>query len=141
MPTKRLKGFTASEVAKKYGFRSGLEEKVASSLKSRGIDFQYESEKIHYLIPESEHTYTPDFRVITKSGKTILIETKGRFLLEDRQKHLHIKRQYPELDIRFVFQSPGTRITKGSNTTYAMWCARYGFKWAGRTVPDAWLEE
>ena len=114
---------------------------MAQWLADRGAEFSYESEKVHYLIPESSHVYTPDFRIVTKSGKVILIETKGRFLLEDRQKHLHIKQQYPDLDIRFVFQSPGTRIDKRSSTTYAMWAVKHGFKWAGKTVPEEWLEE
>ena len=40
------------------GFRSQLEEKVADLLVELGVDYDYESEKLKYII---EHTYCPDF--------------------------------------------------------------------------------
>lgn len=134
-------GFTPDAVALKYGFRSGLEKRVADFLKERKVEFSYECDKIHYTVPESAHVYTPDFRITTKSGKVILVETKGRFMLEDRKKHLLIKAQYPNLDIRFVFQSPHTKISKGARSTYRMWAEKYGFLWAARCIPEEWLAE
>ena len=67
------------------------------------------------------------------------VETKGRFLTADRKKHLLIKAQYPELDIRFLFQNSNARISKSSKTTYADWCNKYGFKFADKTIPSDWL--
>ena len=55
----------------------------------------------------------------TRTGKLIIIETKGRFVTADRQKMLLVKEQYPDLDIRFVFSNPNSRISKKSKTTYA----------------------
>jgi N-acetylmuramoyl-L-alanine amidase len=43
----------------------------------------------------------------------IIIESKGRFLTADRQKHLLIKQQHPQLDIRFVFQRSANPIARG----------------------------
>jgi hypothetical protein len=120
-----------------HGFRSGLEEKIASDLKAKGIDAEYETEKIAYIKPARNAKYTPDF--ILPNG--IIIETKGRFVVEDRQKHLIIKDQHPDLDIRFVFSSSRSRITKNSKTTYGMWCEKYGFKFADRDIPESWLKE
>lgn len=141
MPTKHLAGFTPEAVAVKYGFRSGLEKKVADFLREHKVEFSYECDKIHYKVPESDHVYTPDFRVKTRSGKLILIETKGRFLLEDRKKHLLIRAQYPNLDIRLVFQNPNAKLDKRSKTTYCMWAEKHGFQWAGKCIPEEWLNE
>jgi len=124
------------KVAAKYGFRSGLEEQLHASLQERGVDGEYEQHKINYTIPESKHTYTPDFRL----PNGIYVETKGRFVTDDRKKHLLIKQQHPHLDIRFVFQNSKNKIRKGSKTTYADWCTKYGFQFADKTIPEEWYK-
>ena len=70
----------------------------------------------------------------------IIIETKGRFVTADRQKHILIKEQHPELDIRFLFQNARSRISKTSRTTYADWCRKHGFLFADKVVPEEWLK-
>lgn len=120
-----------------HGFRSGLEEKVAEELRVLGINVRYEEEKISYLKPARNAKYTPDW--ILPNG--VIVETKGRFVTEDRQKHILIKQQHPELDIRFVFSNSRSRISKGSKTTYAMWCEKNGFLYADKSIPRSWLEE
>lgn len=124
-------------VGLKYGFRSGLEEKIAEELDRLGIDAKYEETVIEYLKPARKCKYTPDF--VLPNG--IIIETKGRFVTADRQKHIAVKEQHPSLDIRFVFSNSRARISKKSSTTYAMWCTRYGFKFADKSVPMAWIDE
>ncbi len=119
------------------GKRSGLESQVASQLDALGIKYGYESEVITYEKPASTHRYTPDF--ILPNG--IIIETKGRFVTADRQKHKHIKAQHPDKDIRFVFSNPKARIGKKSTTTYSDWCTKFGFKYAKGAVPNEWLRE
>ncbi len=121
----------------KHGYRSGFEHKVADQLNEAKIDFEYETKVIDYIKPETNHTYTIDFTL----PNGILVETKGRWVLEDRKKHLLIKDQHPELDIRIVFQNPNGKIRKGSKTTYANFCDKHGIKWAGKTIPDAWYKE
>jgi hypothetical protein len=32
-------------------------------------------------------------------------------------------------------------LYKGSPTTYAAYCARHGFRYANKVIPDDWLEE
>jgi hypothetical protein len=127
--------YTAKRAGLKHGYRSGLEDKVAKALEALGIDPRYEQEKITYVIPARKATYTPDFRL----PNGIFVETKGRFVVADRQKHLFIKAQHPELDIRFVFSNSKAKISKTSQTTYAMWCDQHGFKYADKEIPQEWL--
>jgi hypothetical protein len=119
------------------GHRSGLEDKVSDELKSKGIDGEYEKHQIQYTKPATNHTYKPDFRL----PNGIFVETKGRFTLEDRKKHLLIKQQKPDLDIRFVFQNPNAKLTKKSKTTYGMWADKNGFKWSNKDIPHEWINE
>lgn len=119
------------------GYRSGLEELVSESLKAQGVAFNYEGFPIYYIKPERPSRYTPDFPL----PNGIVVETKGRFVTADRQKHLLVQKQHPDIDIRFVFSRSKTRISKTSKTTYAMWCEKHGFKYADRNIPASWLAE
>ena len=98
-----------SHIQKQKGHKSGLETKIDEQLKSIGIDGEYEQHEIKYTIPETHHTYKPDFKL----PNGIYIESKGWFLPEDRKKHLLIKEQNPDIDLRFVLQSPNGKIYKG----------------------------
>ena len=135
MATKRK--LSAKQVAKKYGFRSGLEERIAEQLDKAGVEYTYEQVKLEYIRPASKHIYTPDF--VLANG--IIVETKGRFLMADRQKHILVKKHNPTLDIRFVFSNSSARISKTSRTTYAQWCIKNGFKFADKEIPKEWMEE
>jgi len=128
---------TQTQASLAEGWRSGLEEKIAAELTAHGVEYTYEQETIEYLKPERRAKYTPDF-VLTNG---IIIETKGRFVTADRQKHLLVKTQHPAKDIRFVFSNPNQRISKTSKTTYAMWCEKHGFKYAKGSVPLVWINE
>lgn len=123
-------------------WRSGLEEGNAALLRSRGISFTYEQRKLKWLPEVKFRTYTPDFEITTRSGKKIIVETKGYWTTDDRQKMLAVVKQHPDLDIRIVFQNPNAKIRKGSKTSYADWCQKFlGIPWAAKLIPDAWLEE
>jgi len=116
-------------------YRSGLEDKVSKDLQSKGIPFEYEKLKVKYTVPTIDRVYTPDFVV-----NGIIVETKGRFDLEDRKKHLLIKAGRPDLDIRFVFSNSKAKIRKGSPTSYGDWCTKNGFTYADKLIPDGWLQ-
>lgn len=123
-------------------WRSGLEESNAAFLQSRDIPYTYEQRKLKYLPVVKMRTYTPDFEFKSRSGKTIIVETKGYWTPADRQKMLDVIQQHPDLDIRMVFQNPNQKIRKGSKTSYAEWCQKYlGIPWAKGCIPDSWLEE
>ena len=123
--------------ARKYGYKSGLEENISNQIGSKGIEIKYETEKVSYIVPASEHTYHPDFHLPNK----IFVETKGRFVAADRKKHLLIKSQHPELDIRFVFSNSKNKISKNSKTTYADWCNKNNIKFADKFVPAEWINK
>jgi hypothetical protein len=118
----------------KHGYRSGLEERVSRELEEAGVKYEYETQKIKYRV-EEDRTYTPDF--ILPNG--IIVETKGRFTVADRKKHLLIQKQYPKHDIRFVFQNSRAKLYKGAKTTYAQWCDKHGFLYADKSIPEEWL--
>jgi len=135
---KASKKLTAKQVALKHGFRSGLEDRIADSLTNQGIPYEYEKLVIGYTQPAKARKYTPDFVLLNNN---IIIESKGRFITADRQKHLMIKEQYPDLDIRFVFSNSKAKLSKLSQTTYGMWCDKHGFKYSDKEIPQAWLTE
>ena len=119
----------------KYGYRSGLEDRISKQLKSLSVPVKYEEMKIKYAINEVR-TYTPDFEL----PNGIIIESKGRFVVADRKKHLLIQKQHPDLDIRFVFSNSRAKINKGSKTTYGMWCDKHGFLYADKLIPEEWIK-
>jgi hypothetical protein len=122
--------------AMKHGYRSGLEIKVKDYLKEHKVKFKYEAIKIEWE-DLMYRTYTPDF--VLPNG--LIIEVKGLFTASDRRKHVAIKKQHPNLDIRFVFESSKRKLSKGAKSTYAIWCEKNKFLYADRIVPEDWLKE
>ena len=114
-------------------FRSGLEEKVADLLVDLGVEYEYESTKVDYVI---SHIYTPDF--VLPNG--VILECKGYWDAADRRKIKAVKQQNPELDLRMVFQSPFNTISKKSKTTYAKYCEKLNIPWCSfANIPIKWL--
>lgn len=133
---------TQDEAGRMYGWRSGLEEAIAEELTELGVPFDFETHKIKFEQPVKKRTYTPDFVIKNRTtGEMTYIETKGRFMVKDRMKHKYVKWNYPDIDIRFVFNNAHARISKASKTTYAQWCEKEGFKWAHQNIPMDWVKE
>jgi hypothetical protein len=124
-----------TQKARKLGFRSGFEVRIASQLDKLKVNYQYEELKIKYVKPSKNTIYTPDFVLPNK----IIIEAKGLFSTKDRQKHLLIQKQHPDLDIRFIFSNSKLKLNKRSKTTYGMWCETHGFLYADENVPKEWI--
>jgi hypothetical protein len=118
----------------KQKLRSGLEDRIAAQLEEAGVQYEYEKLKVPYVI---EHKYNPDFQL--ENG--IIVEGKGIFTSEDRSKHLAVKKAHPHLDVRFVFSRSSSPLYKGSKSTYASWCAKNGFLFSDKLVPEDWLKE
>ena len=117
-------------------YRSGLEGQIAAFLQPIQKELRYEKLKIEWE-DLSYRIYTPDFQL----DNGIIIETKGMFDNDDRRKHIAIKEQHPELDIRFVFSNSKAKLYKGAKSKYFEWCDKYSFKWAHRVIPYDWLKE
>jgi hypothetical protein len=119
---------------KRQVHRSGFEDRVIASLRACNLPFTYESHKIRYVVPASEHTYTPD--IVLPNG--VLIELKGYLDADARKKYVLVKSQSPDLDLRFVFQNASKPIRKGSKTSYGIWATKNGFIWSQGSVPTEW---
>ena len=96
--------------------------------------YEPKTHKVTYL--PTEKKYLPDF--VLHNG--IIVEAKGRFTGTDRSKHLLIKKQHPDLDIRLVFMIDQP-IVKGSKTLYSAWCDKHGFQYAIGDIPQEWIDE
>jgi hypothetical protein len=114
-------------------YRSKFEEQIAKGLEKAGHIFLYEPSKVTYTL---DCSYTPDFHL--KNG--VIIEAKGFLKPADRRKMVAVKKQNPELDIRFVFQR-NNPLAKGSKHTYLSWAEKNGFLacvWPD--IPIAWFQ-
>jgi len=131
----RYRTFAASRKTKAAtGFRSGLEVTLAKDLENNNVPYTYESARLPYTRPA---IYIIDFAL---PEQAIIIETKGQFTPEDRTKMLRVKAEYPDLDIRLLFNNPNARISKTSKTTYGSWCKKHGFPFEkGGILPSEWL--
>ena len=123
--------------------RNKFEARTEALLKSEGVTFTYETDKIPYV---TQHNYIPDFVATKRDGSKMYIETKGqvggKIGKEMRAKMKAVKKQHPELDIRFVFYNAHAPITKARNgKTVAQWAESLGFKWAHKEIPYEWIDE
>jgi hypothetical protein len=120
-------------------FRSGYEADIAADLTRRGKPVHYEDRRLLYT---TEHVYRPDWRIPTRSGREILVESKGRLTARDRSKLIAVRDANPDKDLRLLLQTPNARLHRGSRTTYGQWATNAGFIWAeGDSIPEAWFRE
>lgn len=115
-------------------FKSGFERTVAANLKSRGVNFEYESLELPYTLAG---TYHPDL-LLVDSG--IIVEIKGVLDREAKRKMLAVRRQYPDLDLRFLFMDAKKKVP-GTKQSHSQWAERNGYKWAEGKIPEEWLTE
>ena len=119
---------------KKPKFRSGFEERVYED-RAGELDYEPDHPAVHYVVPSR---YIPDFKL----PNGILVECKGYFDSRARSKMLRVRKDNPDLDIRFVFQRANNRLTKSKNSLmYYQWAERHGFKWSEGRIPDEWWDE
>ena len=120
--------------------RNKLEGKVLDRLLQRlGPGDYYEQDTLSYIRPQTEHEYTPDFKI----NDSVYIEAKGIWDTDDRKKLLLVREQYPEITICMVFYNADYKIYKGSKTTYGDWCNEHGIPWIDiRTedLPEEWFQ-
>lgn len=127
--------------------RSKFETNVGLDLHKRLVKFEYEAKQYEYKCKPYNATcsncgskevwekrkYTPDF--FLPNG--IIIEAKGRWIAKERKILLAIKEDYPELDIRMLFQY-NNWLTKKHTQRYGDWCDKRDIKWSVGYVPEEW---
>ena len=87
-------------------YRNKFETQTAEFLSNKKVKFDYESEKLDYII---EAQYVPDFIIETKLGKKIYVETKGNGRSFDgaaRRKLIAVKNGHQNKDIRIEHKKP-----------------------------------
>lgn len=122
-----------------YDMASHQETLFAAGLDNLGATWMYEPEKLRWSPPFRK--YTPDFKILRHDGSFFFVEYKGYLKPADKTKMRAIRKQYPDLDIRFVFQNAKKPSYKGSKSTYGDWARKNGYLWADGSMPKAWLEE
>ena len=120
---------------RRKGFRSEFERSFAHWLIKNDVSYDYEKFYLEYQ-PKIKK-YTPDFYL---PKQDIYIETKGFFDFADRQKHLLVKEQNPDIDIRFLFVNANNKLNKSRKTTYGAWCDKHKILWAEKRIPNEWLK-
>lgn len=120
-----------------FPYKDDLEADVARQLRSISVNYRHERFRIHvrpYGTSGIRH-YTPTFIV----PNWIIIEPRKRFSTEERQMFIYFQREFPELEVRFIFANSKSKISRASKITYAMWCDRYGFKYGDKRIPAEWF--
>jgi hypothetical protein len=129
----------ARTLALSIGMRSMGEVVTAIDLEDNDVQYEYEPEQFTYQYAPQK--YTPDFKIKTKSGKTIYIEYKGKLTSDVRKKMRFIKMCNPDKDIRIVFENSRNKLNKKSKTQYWKWAEGNNFPWAHKQIPREWYDE
>lgn len=143
-PDRPKKALGASGKQARSLFEIAIANHLENDANELGYSWDYESADYKYQKPLSKlSTYTPDFKIITRSGKVIFIEAKGRFRdLAEYKKVLWVQEQHPDIEIRFLFQNSMLKHSPSLPLTYGTRAEKDGFRWAhGSIIPKSWLEE
>ncbi len=118
-------------------YKSFAEIDVRKQLDFTASIVEYEPTSFEYVI---EGWYTPDFKVTLPSGKFFYIEVKGKLDRAGRAIYQAIKRNQPDLDLRFLFLV-NNKLNKGAKMRYTEWAAKYHFPCAVELLPTEWFVE
>ena len=123
--------------------KSKEEVAFATQCDRQGIPWKYESEKLMWSPPL--RPYTPDFILPKKSGGKMHIEKKSYLRPQDITKMRYVRKQHPEVDIRFVFSRASKPLGRvradGTRGTHGDWATKNGYQWCDGFLPQAWINE
>jgi hypothetical protein len=125
-------------------FASQSEVTFAKTMDHNNIPWKYESESFEYFLKPK--IYTPDFKIKRPDGTTFFVEYKGFLWNEDKAKMIAVRKQYPKMDIRFVFADArkpvhGAKTRKnGTKQSHGEWADQNGYLWAEGFMPPSWLK-
>ena len=122
-------------------YRSNFELLASNYFDAKKVSYDYEKGHLVYTLK-----YIPDYTIYNNTYKqNTIIETKGFFPSTDRVKMASVKRNNPDVDIRFVFMRDN-KLSKKSLTRYSDWATKNGFPChvvgdTAKFIPDSWLKE
>ena len=116
----------------------------ANFLEGKPISAIYEAATFEYPV-EEVRCYTPDWVIrrkgnVAKGRRFLYVEYKGVLDKVSRKKLKLVKKTYPKMDLRLIFQNASNKIYRGSKTTYGKWADQHGFIWADNVLPPEWLK-
>ena len=122
-------------------YKSKFEKEVAQKLRRSKVAFEYEPTVVRFVQPAKDRKYTPDWRIKTKGGDVLFVETKGKLTVEDRQKLVWVRDQHPELNLVLLFMNASVKLRKNSPTSYGEWATKNGFTWFDwkKGLPKEWI--
>lgn len=121
--------------------KSKFEARIKRQLEGAGVKYSYEARPLYFTPAPRKCRKTFDWWITTRSGKLIIVESKGWWEPKARIAEIECIKQNPDLDIRYVFQRASTPIRKGSPTTYAKVCQDNDIPYAEGAIPEEWLDE
>jgi hypothetical protein len=121
--------------------KSGFEVTLVQQLDDSGVDYTYEAQALKFTPPSKARRKTFDWWITTRSGKLIVVESKGWWAPKARLAEIECIKQNPEYDVRYVFMRSSTKINKTSKTSYADVCIKNNILFADGRIPDDWLDE
>ena len=146
-----MRRFKSAKTKKGRKVRSKLEAKVLDQLDKEKIEYEYEQSRLEWFDTitgarcldcgskrlTKRRMYLPD--LVFRNGT--IIEVKGKFTARDRRLAEGIKRQYPNLDFRLVFDRDN-KLAKSSTTRYSGWCKSREIPCVFKgTIPESWIKE
>lgn len=139
----------ARKEARKHGYKSNLELRVAWELENSKIQFVYEPKDNHleYYIKSKaicvdcngcntieRHEYIPDFFIVSK-GLKIVLESKGILTPKDAAKMRAVRNSHPDIEFVFLFTSDN-KIGRGR---YSDWCEKNKFVYFFERDKQLWI--
>lgn len=143
--TKKTKGRRTiiRRLAASFGFASFAELVFHCKMDQQGYIERTKYEPESFEWQPKIRSYTPDWEVVTPSGKKFYLEFKGKLDNETRSLLLGIKYSRPDLDLRIVLEKPKNKINPTSKTRYYQWCENNSFPWTTQEIGirEEWMEE
>ena len=114
-------------------YKSKFESQFADDLKKRNLSLpmKHSALTMKLLAPIS----------LTLYSTVLLLKRRATSRNKIDENILRLRRNGPDLDIRFCFQNSRTKLSKAKNSiSYADWCTRHGFQYCDKFIPEDWYD-
>ncbi len=115
------------------------ELQVVTQLEKAKVKYSFEPHSFTYNVPT---TYTPDFKVETKTGP-LYIEVKGYHagMQQWCAKIKHFTQQNPKISFKMVFLDASKKFNKNYKSNLGDWATKNNIEWSDKgKIPSSWLK-